>query len=107
MLRRLSIERVSVARDKLTATVLDNSQRPEAVIFQFEHPFWVIERQRSARQRHGLACHRRENSSMKGENGANSREVSLHLYIAIGIFIVKSAPIPETLYGKGALSMPS
>jgi hypothetical protein len=48
---------MAVSGDQFATTVVDHSERAEAVILQFEDPFWMVERHRSARQRHRLECH--------------------------------------------------
>jgi len=43
------VEWVTVAGDELAATVLDDGQRPESIILQFEDPLRVVKGGRSSR----------------------------------------------------------
>ena len=52
---RERIERMAVARDQLTATVLNNGEPPEAVVLQLEDPLGVVKRRRFA-ERPGRAA---------------------------------------------------
>jgi hypothetical protein len=48
---------MTVARDELGSPVLDDGERAEPVILQFEDPLMVVKGSRSSRQRHRLECH--------------------------------------------------
>jgi hypothetical protein len=63
------VEGMSVAGDQLSAPILDDDERAESVVLQFENPLRMVERQGSAGKRHGLECHRREDSKLVGEMG--------------------------------------
>src|ERR1700687_1920381 len=48
---------MAVTGDQLTATVLDNGERPKSIILQLKHPLGMVEGRRFPRQRHRLECH--------------------------------------------------
>ncbi len=50
-------ERMAVTGNELTSTVVDDSERTEAIVLQFKDPFRMVEGRRSAGERHGLECH--------------------------------------------------
>ena len=66
------VEWRSVPRDPLTAAILDDGERPEAVVLQFENPLRIVERERPPGKRHGLERHRRQNIKPVSENGSNT-----------------------------------
>ena len=51
------IERMTVAGDEFCATVLDDSERAETVVLEFEDPLGMIEGRRTTGERHRLECH--------------------------------------------------
>ena len=59
-----------VPRNQLTATVLDDGERPKPVVLQFKYPLGMVEGQRFARQRHWLVCHRLHDNKTPGEDWA-------------------------------------
>ncbi len=60
---------MAVSGDQVAATAMENSERPEAIILQFENPFGMIEWRRFTRERHRLECHERSLSAMLAKMG--------------------------------------
>ena len=49
---------MTVAGDQFAATVMDDNERAETVVLEFEDPLRVVKGSKSSRQRHWLECHR-------------------------------------------------
>ena len=60
---------MTVARDEFSATAMDDGERAETVVLQFEDPLRVVKGSRSSRQRHRLECHRYSVSGMLAKIG--------------------------------------
>ena len=68
---------MSVAGDQLSAPILDDDERAESVVLQFENPLRMVERQGFAGKRHGLECHVERLAKTQAKSGRSFNQAEV------------------------------